>query len=115
MEQSSTNIPSTGASYSPNTQIPPSGPAQTSQLPTFVNGSNSVEETKIDSNVPVHTQFESLSINTPLQPAKFPSVQINNEISGSQQSADDNNSIENDASINPAGDLSSDDGTRGMD
>ncbi|CAF4456056.1 unnamed protein product, partial [Rotaria magnacalcarata] len=70
---------------------------------------------------PIQNQFESLSLNSPLQPSarsdlsqsKFPSVQINNELSGSQQSVDDN-PIDNEAAMNPIGDLSlsSDDGTR---
>ncbi|CAF0988567.1 unnamed protein product [Rotaria magnacalcarata] len=127
MEQQSTNLPSS-ATLLPNNQMPPLGPAPT-QLPPVVhpppqsltNGSKSLEETRTESAVPIQNQFESLSLNSPLQPSarsdlsqsKFPSVQINNELSGSQQSVDDN-PIDNEAAMNPIGDLSlsSDDGTR---
>ncbi|CAM4903063.1 unnamed protein product [Rotaria socialis] len=125
MEQQSTNSPPS-ATFSPNNQIPPLNPAPT-QLPPVVhpppqsltNGSKSLEETRTESTVPIQNQFESLSLNSSLRssarsdlsPSKFPSVQINNELSGSQQSVDDN-PIDNEAAMNPIGDLSSDDGTR---
>jgi hypothetical protein len=118
------------ATFSSNNQMPPLGPAP-AQLPpvvhpprqTVTNGTNSVGETKVEPAVPIQTQFESLSLNTPLQPPtgtdlsqdQFSSVQINNELSGTQESIDDN-SNDNDATINPTGELSltNEDGTRGM-
>lgn len=105
--------------------LPPLAPAPT-ELPPVVNpprqpvtnGTNPNNQTKVESTVPVHTQFESLSLNTPLQPPangdlssqQFGSVQINNELSGSQEALE-----ENDPTINPQGELSltNDDGTRG--
>lgn len=108
-----------------NNPLPPLAPAPV-ELPPLVNpprppvtnGTNSVNPTKSDSTVPVHTQFESLSLNTPLQPPpngdlssqQLGSVQINNELGGSQETFD-----ENDPTINPHADLSltNDDGTRG--
>ena len=108
-----------------NNPLPPLAPAPT-ELPPVVNpprlpvtnGTNPNNQAKPESTVPVHTQFESLSLNTPLQPPtnddlssqQFGSVQINNEFSGSQESLE-----ENDPTINPQGDLSltNDDGTRG--
>lgn len=86
--------------------------------PPITNGTNPGNQTKSDSTVPVHSQFESLSLNTPLQSPpngdllsqQIGSIQINHEISGSQETFD-----ENDPTINPQGDLSltNDDGTRG--
>ena len=108
-----------------NNPLPPLAPAPT-ELPPLVNpprppitnGKNPGNPTKLDSTVPVHSQFESLSLNTPLQSPpnvdllsqQIGSVQINNELSGSQETFD-----ENDPTINPHGDLSltNDDGTRG--
>jgi hypothetical protein len=65
--------------------------------------------------VPIQAQFESLTLNTPLQPPvgtdlsqqQFGSVQTNNESSNTQETVDDND---------PTGDLAliNDDGTRGM-
>ncbi|CAF4988180.1 unnamed protein product, partial [Rotaria socialis] len=74
---------------------------------SLTNGSKSLEETRTESTVPIQNQFESLSLNSSLQssarsdlsPSKFPSVQINNELSGSQQSVDDN-PIDNEAAMN---------------
>lgn len=109
-----------------NNQIPPLGPAPT-QLPPVVNpprppvtnGNNSVDDKKVEPVIPIQTQFESLTLNTPLQPPtdsdlsqhQFPSVQMNNELISTQENIDDN-SNEND----PTGELSlaNDDGTRGM-
>jgi hypothetical protein len=119
MEQQSTP-------FSSLNQIPPLGPAPI-QLPPVVhpppssvtNGTNSVGAAKIDSSVPIQTQFESLTLNTPLQPSagsdlsqqQFSFAQKANEFSGSQESLDDN-----DAEDHPANELSlsNDDGTRGM-
>lgn len=115
-----------------NNQIPPLGPAPT-QLPPVVNpprqpvtnGNNSVDETKVEPVIPIQTQFESLTLNTPLQPPtdidlsqqqqQYPSVQMNNELSGTQENFEEN-SNDNDPTINPTGDLSltNEDGTRGM-
>lgn len=109
-----------------NNPLSPLAPAP-AELPPVVNpprlpatnGTNPSNPTKVESTVPVHTQFESLSLNTPLQPPTngdlssqpFGSVPINNEVSGSQEALE-----ENDPTINPHGDLSltNDDGTRGM-
>ncbi|CAF2470533.1 unnamed protein product [Rotaria sp. Silwood2] len=119
MEQQSTTLPSIN-------QMQPLGSAPT-QLPpvlhpppqSFANGTNSSDETKIEPTVPIQTQFESLSLNASLQPSarndlsqqKFPSVQMNNEYSGAQQSIDDH-PLDNDVTINPTNELSSEDGTR---
>ena len=120
MEQQSTP-------FSSLNQMPPLGPAPTQlppvvhppPLPSSTNGTSSAAETKIESSVPIQTQFESLTLHTPLQPPassdlsqqQFSSVQRNNELNGSQESIDDN-----DADGNPTGELSlsNDDGTRGM-
>ncbi|CAF3468862.1 unnamed protein product [Rotaria sp. Silwood1] len=107
-------------------QMPPLSMAPM-QLPPIVhpppqsvaNGTNSIDETKIEPTIPIHTQFESLSLNPSLQPSarndlsqpKFPSVQMNNEFSGTQQSIDDH-PIDNDVTINSTNELSSEDGTR---
>ncbi|CAF1583714.1 unnamed protein product, partial [Adineta steineri] len=105
-------------------QMPTLGPAPT-QLPPIVhppplsttNGSISTEEPKIEQSSPIHTQFESLNLNTPLQSSanidlsqqQFRSVQINNEMDGNQDLIDGN-----DTDLNPNNDLtlSNDDGTR---
>ncbi|UJR30951.1 hypothetical protein I4U23_018463 [Adineta vaga] len=83
----------------------------TSQLPSVAhpppspvtNGTNKMDETKHDRSVPFQNQFESLSLNTPLQPP------TNNDLSGKQESIDDN-----DTESNPAGELAmiNDDGAR---
>jgi hypothetical protein len=123
MEQQSTPFSSTN-------QMPPLGPAP-AQLPplnhppsshSITNGTKSVDEHKAEPTVPIQTQFESLSLHTPLQPPpannnptqqQFPSYQINNELSGAQESVDDNQ-IDNEAELNPTGELSNEDGSRGM-
>ncbi|CAF0923788.1 unnamed protein product [Rotaria sordida] len=119
MEQQSTTLPFIN-------QMSPLGPAPT-QLPPvvhppsqpFTNGTNSMDEIKTESTVPIQSHFESLSLNTSLQPSarndlsqqQFPSVQINNEFSGTQQSIDEH-SIDNDMTINSNDELSNEDGTR---
>ncbi len=110
---------------SSNNQLPPLAPAP-EQLPPVVNpprqqvtnGTNKVKESKVEPTVPIQTQFESLTLNTPLEPPagsdlssqQFRSVQLNN----SQETVDDN-SNENDPTINPMGELSftNEEGTRG--
>ncbi|CAF0874770.1 unnamed protein product [Rotaria sordida] len=119
MEQQSTTLPFIN-------QMSPLGPAPT-QLPPvvhppsqpFTNGTNSMDEIKTESTIPIQSHFESLSLNTSLQPSarndlsqqQFPSVQINNEFSGTQQSIDEH-SIDNDMTINSNDELSNEDGTR---
>ncbi len=110
-----------------NNQMSPLGPAPT-QLPPILNpprqpvtnGTKSIEEHKVEPVVPIQTQFESLTLNTPLQPPVGSDLsqqqfQINNELGGAQESNDDN-AIDNDSTINPTGELSSlsEAGTRGM-
>jgi len=117
-------------SFSPNNQMPPLGP-DPAQLPPVVhpprqpvtNGTKSVDEIKVEPVVPIQTQFESLTLNTPLQPPtnndlsqqQFSSVQTNNQLSGTQE-LNDENSNDNDAIVNPNDESSftNEDGTRGM-
>jgi hypothetical protein len=117
-------------SFLPNNQMPPLGPAP-AQLPPVIhpprqpvtNGTKSVDGTKVEPFVPIQTQFESLTLNTPLQPLansdlsqqQFSSVQTNNQLSGTQE-LNDENSNDNDAIVNPNDELSftNEDGTRGM-
>ena len=87
-----------------------------------INGANTINETKVEPVAPVQTQFESLSLNTPLEPPvgtdltsqQFGSIQIHNPLSNTDESADDNPN-ENDPTVNPMGELSfnNEDGTRG--
>jgi hypothetical protein len=115
---------------SSNNQTPPLSPAP-SQLPTIVhparqtvtNGTNSIDETKVETVTPIQTQFESLTLSTPLQPStgsnlsqqQYPSVQLNNQLSGTQE-LNDENLNDNDPIMNPTSELSltNEDGTRGM-
>ena len=78
---------------------------QQSTPAAVTNGNNKIDETKHDSSVPVQTQFESLSLNTPLQQS------LDNDLSGVQESNDDN-----DVDLNAASELAmiNDDSTRGM-
>jgi hypothetical protein len=117
MEQQSTPLSSIN-------QMPPLGPAP-AQLPpvlhppsqSITNGTKSVGEHEVEPTVPIQSHFESLTLHTPLQPPtdidltqqQFPSFHVNNEFSGAQESADDN-----DAALNPSGELSNEDGSRGI-
>jgi hypothetical protein len=100
------------------TQLPPLVHPSSQSI---TNGTKFVEETKIEPSVPIQTQFESLTLNTPLQPPanndstqqQFSSFQINNEFTGPQESVDDNDN-DNDNELNPTGELSNEDGSRGM-
>ncbi|CAF1331360.1 unnamed protein product [Adineta ricciae] len=76
---------------------------QQSTSASATNGNNKIDETKHDSSAPLQTQFESLSLNTPLQQPS------NNDLNGTQESTDDN-----DTDINAAAELAmiNDDGTR---
>jgi hypothetical protein len=130
MEQSPSNVVSTplapSVPFSSNNQMPPLGPAPT-QLPPLVHPpsmtNGSVGENKVEPVVPIQTQFESLTLNTPLQPPthndrgeqQFPSDEMNNDFSGIQESTDDD-PIDEDAVMNPTNELSlaTDDNTRGM-
>ncbi len=99
-------------------QIPPLGPAP-AQLPPLVhppppgaplqsviNSNATIQETKVEPIVPLQTQFETLNLNTPLEPIpsvvsqtllpndliqqQFSSAQINNELNSSQELVDGN-------------------------
>ena len=129
MEQNPTNVTSSATFPCDNqtlqsTQAPaqPSSVNHASSQP-LANGSNSVDQTKVESATPIHDHFASLTLNTSLPTStdskisqqKLPSVQINNELSGTQQLIDDN-PVGNDSVMNPSSELSlsTDDGTHGM-
>jgi hypothetical protein len=109
--------------FSSHNQLPPLPPAP-EQLPSVVNPPRQkvTNGTKVEPIVPVQTQFESLTLNTPLEPPagsdlssqQFGSIQINNPLSNTQETTD-NNLNENDPTINPTGELSfnNEESTRG--
>ena len=77
--------------------LPPLGPAPASlpplaHPPAASNGTSATNANKNESVTPLQNQFESLSLRTPLQPPvsgdSFPSIQMNNEYRGQDESVD---------------------------
>jgi hypothetical protein len=114
-------------------QIPPLGPAP-AQLPpvvhppplvlpqSVINGNATIQEIKMEPVIPIQAQFETLSLNTPLEPIpqlsaendltqqQFPSVQMNNELSTAQELVDGNPiappAADGTVAVNPTGESS---------